>query len=74
MITDMNEPLGRAVGNALEVKEAIETLYGRGPEDLTELCLRGGSVILVEGDWLSMRPKAEGGCSRCWKTEVPSES
>ncbi|MDD3221077.1 MAG: pyrimidine-nucleoside phosphorylase [Clostridia bacterium] len=48
MITDMNEPLGMSVGNALEVKEAVDTLRGHGPKDFTELCLRGGAVILLE--------------------------
>ena len=50
LITDMDRPLGYAIGNSLEVVEAIETLKGNGPEDLTELSIALASHMLVISD------------------------
>jgi len=57
LITDMDTPLGRNIGNSLEVIEAVETLRGKGPADLTEVCLSLASGML----WLAGR----GGAAAC---------
>lgn len=48
ILTDMDEPLGLAIGNQLEVIEAINTLKGNGPKDLTDICLEIGSYLVVD--------------------------
>jgi pyrimidine-nucleoside phosphorylase len=69
LITDMNQPLGRMVGNALEVQECIEVLHGGGPADLRELCLElaawmfflgGACKTVAQGKQLSERIVASG--------------
>ena len=56
LLSDMNQPLGRAVGNALELKEAIDTHRGRGPEDLRAHCIRvAGHMLLLGGKARTLR-------------------
>lgn len=58
-ITDMEQPLGCAVGNAIEVKEAIETLRGNGPDDLVELCAVLGGLALTLGEKAASQSEGE---------------
>ena len=60
VISDMNQPLGTHVGNAIEVNEAVETLRGRGSEELRHLCLVLGSVLLVNAGIAKDRAESEG--------------
>lgn len=58
-LTNMDQPLGFAVGNALEVKEAIETLKGKGPEDFTRLCMTLGTQMVLAAGIASEEKEAE---------------
>ncbi|WP_308639078.1 pyrimidine-nucleoside phosphorylase [Paenibacillus silvisoli] len=59
LISDMDQPLGYGIGNALEVQEAIDTLHGKGPEDLTALCLALSSHMVVLGKQAASLAEAE---------------
>ena len=62
LITDMDKPLGKNIGNSLEVAESMAVLQGRGPADLTEVCLQLASNMLVlagKGDMPTCRRLAE---------------
>ncbi|MBI5715934.1 MAG: pyrimidine-nucleoside phosphorylase [Chloroflexi bacterium] len=64
LISDMNQPLGYAVGNALEAQEAIETLRGGGPEDFREHCLHVASYMLVLGKQFKNLKAARKACEK----------
>jgi pyrimidine-nucleoside phosphorylase len=64
-LSDMDQPLGFAVGHALEVAESIDTLMGKGPQDLTELCLKLGGILVASA---KLAPDAESGMAMLRQT------
>ena len=68
LITDMDKPLGKNIGNSLEVAESMAVLQGKGPADLTEVCLQLASNMLVlagKGRYADL-PQAGRGRHRRW--------
>ncbi len=59
ILTDMDEPLGLAVGNNLEVKEAIDTLKGKGPEDFVTLVKKAGGIMLLQAKLVKSEEEGE---------------
>jgi hypothetical protein len=68
LITDMNQPLGRTAGNALEVLESIETLQGKGPRDLTDITLAFAEEMMIQGKVTKSRAQAR----RNWRRPSPT--
>ncbi|HZJ85741.1 MAG TPA: thymidine phosphorylase, partial [Erysipelotrichaceae bacterium] len=58
MITSMNQPLGYAIGNALEIKEAVESLKGEGPKDLEIICHKSAAIMLMQANLFDDMDKA----------------
>ena len=81
MITDMDQPLGNAVGNALEVEEAVQTLKGEGPYDITELSVRLAGMMIAlsrgiapeEGTDIAREAIADGSALRKLKELVSAQ-
>jgi thymidine phosphorylase len=74
LITDMNQPLGFAIGNALEIMEASQTLQNAGPEDLTKLSIELAAHMIHLGKKAATLEEARRAASSTWWTVPPTRS